>query len=250
NENVVSAYVDVSPTRNEKVATSAYVFVTNTRNGNVATTNESTLTNARVNNTGTSVFKMVVTDKSTKSPIVHQAETRKEILALKEKIWDSQKKIHLENEINTLKQKKHDSGNIDKPKDPRDKEKKDHRNGMPCEEMEETLDFFNSSGDERDYSRGRLADPFIEETHIQPEEMEDQIICDSESNDERNGEKSTPNSNVSLKADSMTYCACCDLKLMVVCTLTRPLPSGLSNRTNRTSLPEFLIIVIAIDVVL
>uniref|UniRef100_U9T3U0 Uncharacterized protein n=1 Tax=Rhizophagus irregularis (strain DAOM 181602 / DAOM 197198 / MUCL 43194) TaxID=747089 RepID=U9T3U0_RHIID len=89
------------------------------------------------------------------------------------------------------------------------------------EEMEETLDFFNSSGDERDYSRGRLADPFIEETHIQPEEMEDQIICDSESNDERNGE---------------------------ICTLTRPLPSGLSNRTNRTSLPEFLIIVIAIDV--
>lgn len=75
------------------MATSAYVFVTNTRNGNVATTNESTLTNARVNNTGTSVFKMVVTDKSTKSPIVHQAETRKEILALKEKIWDSQKKI-------------------------------------------------------------------------------------------------------------------------------------------------------------
>ncbi|CAB4473584.1 hypothetical protein RhiirA5_437244 [Rhizophagus irregularis] len=62
------------------------------------------------------------------------------------------------------------------------------------EEMEETLDFFNSSGDERDYSRGRLADPFIEETHIQPEEMEDQIICDSESNDERNGESISQNS--------------------------------------------------------
>ncbi|PKY28013.1 hypothetical protein RhiirB3_479975 [Rhizophagus irregularis] len=146
NENVVSAYVDVSPTRNEKVATSAYVFVTNTRNGNVATTNESTLTNARVNNTGTSIQE------------IKKRKTIEMECLVKEQLVTTQ-------ELKTL-----------------------------GEEMEETLDFFNSSGDERDYSRGRLADPFIEETHIQPEEMEDQIICDSESNDERNGESISQNS--------------------------------------------------------